>query len=162
MARLKKPRPAITFVVDSREQAPFRFTPPARRDLDPADPLTATEGLAEGDYAVRLAGDLLPIRIERKSLSDLFGVCGHGRERFERELERLTQHTRIALIIEASAQDILDGYERSQISGRAALSSVMSWWSRYGIAPIFAGNRRMARALCQRALEEFAADWGGT
>jgi ERCC4-type nuclease len=130
--------------------------------LDPAIPLTVIEGLHEGDYSARLVTDeggvLLPVRVERKSLGDLYGVCGYGRDRFERELVRLAGYPRAYLVIEAELRQVLAGFERSRISGRAVLTSVASWAQKFGVAPIFAGDRRLARAWTQRVLEEAAAD----
>jgi ERCC4-type nuclease len=38
------------------------------------------------------------IAVERKSLADLFGTLGQGRERFERELVRLSAHQYAAVV----------------------------------------------------------------
>lgn len=117
-------------------------------------------GLKEGDYSVALDGaQPLPVRLERKSEGDLFGVCGFGRERFERELERLRQYDYRALVIESSASEILRGYDRSQIPGKTVLASVLAWSIQYGVHVIFAGSRSMARAISQRLLEQYAIDF---
>jgi ERCC4-type nuclease len=152
MGRTEKP--AITFVIDSREQFAYHFSKPKRREL--ADGGEVTYGLDEGDYACELDGELLPIRIERKSLGDLFGVVGHGRERFEREMERLARHERAYLLIEASLAEVKSGYERSLVTGEAALGSVLHWSTQFGVQPVFAGNRRLGNEVCQRILEDFS------
>jgi hypothetical protein len=76
----RKQRPLFTVVIDSREQTPYRFGPPHRKELD--DGGSIISALDAGDYSCLLNGVLLPVRIERKSLSDLYGVVGHGRGRF--------------------------------------------------------------------------------
>lgn len=150
-------KPKAIFIIDSREQLPFQFSNVRRRDLSFGG--TRREALDAGDYGIELEGELLPIRLERKSISDYFGICSNRfsqRDRFERELERLRWLTAY-LIIEADAETIRKGYERSQVSGEAALGSAVCWSVKYGICPIFAGTRRTAQRVCQQILEEFAA-----
>ena len=149
----RKQRPLYSVVIDSREQQRYRFGHPHRREL--GDGGAIIYGLAEGDYAAMLDGILLPCRIERKSLGDLFGVVGYGRERFEAELERLRPY-RSFLIIEATADQVRAGYERSKISGEAAWASVIHWSVLFNITPIFAGSYRTGNAACARILEEVA------
>jgi ERCC4-type nuclease len=156
--RRRKVKPLITFIIDSREQLAFDFTAPKRRELDDGGRLVV--GLKEGDYAVALDGaQPLSIRVERKSEGDLFGVCGFGRERFEKELERLRQYEYRALVIECSAAQIFRGYERSQIPGKTVLASVLAWSVQYGLHVVFAGSRSMARAITQRLLEQYAIEF---
>lgn len=166
----RKAKPILTWVIDTREQDPYRFGEPHRREFAAGG--TLRYGLAEGDYAAELDAVLLPIRIERKSITDFFAVCGRERDRFaglngsgkyqagpntqkESELLRLKQFTSY-LIIEADASQISAGIERSQVSGKAAICSALCWSVRFGITPIFAGSHRMGNAICQRLLEEFA------
>jgi ERCC4-type nuclease len=97
--------------------------------------------------------------VERKSEGDLFGVCGFGRERFEKELERLRQYEYRALVIECSASGIYRGFDRSQIPGKTVLASVLAWSVQFGVHVIFAGSRSMARAITQRLLEQYAVEF---
>jgi ERCC4-type nuclease len=154
MARLRKPD--VVFIIDSREppETRYHFSRAVRREL--AFGGERVQKLDEGDYAIEVAGAILPVRIERKTLPDLWAVCGYGRERFERELGRLRAFERSYLLIEANWADLLRGYERSQIPGRTILASVASWQDEFGIAAQFCGDRRAARAWCQRLLEEAA------
>jgi hypothetical protein len=171
----RKPRPLFTVVIDTREQNPYRFGAPHKNELD--DGGVIVSGLEEGDYGCLLEGELLPVRIERKSLSDLYGVVGNGRGRFAGdrkdgmyrdseesgvwkpcELERLRKF-KAYLLIEATADQVRAGYERSQIPGAAAWGSVVSWSLTYNIAPIFAGSWRTGCAACAGILEEFAVQW---
>lgn len=116
-------------------------------------------GLEEADYSAMLDGELLPVRIERKSLGDLYGVCGFGRERFEAELERLRPY-RSFLIIEATCDEVRHGFERSKIPGNTVWASVLCWAVKFNISPIFAGSWRTGNAACARLLEEFALHFG--
>jgi DNA excision repair protein ERCC-4 len=152
--KLRRPKPLLTFVQDSREQNPFTFGAPVRSEF--ADGGSVVEGLESGDYSVRLDDELLSIRIERKSLGDLFGCCGFERDRFVRELERLTAYDQRDLVIEATANHILTGYERSRIPGRSVMASLACWRVQFGLAVWFGENHRRAGGLTQRILEEFA------
>ena len=176
----RKPKPILTWVVDTREQDPYRFGEPHRREFAAGG--TLRYGLGEGDYAVELDAVLLPVRIERKSITDFFAVCGRERERFaglngtgkyksyasastvvekESELLRLTRF-KSYLLIEADASQITHGIERSQVSGKAAICSALCWSVRFGVMPIFASNHRMGNAICQRLLEEFAVHFNSS
>lgn len=150
----RKIKPVLTYVIDSREQWPFAFGAPVRSEF--VDGGSAVEGLEEGDYSCRLDRELLSIRIERKSLGDLFGVCGNGRERFVRELERLTAYDQRELVIEATAREIFTGYERSRIPGRAVMASLGCWRMKYGIGISYLESHRLAGGWTARLLEEFA------
>jgi ERCC4-type nuclease len=151
----RKPKPVLTWVVDSREQTPWKLGSPVRSEFFP-DADTFVTGLSAGDYSILLDGVHLSIAIERKSLGDFFGICGYGRERFERELEKLREYEYRAIIIEASADDVLKGYERSQISGRSAMASLCCWSVKHLIPVWFAETHARGAGICKRLLEEFA------
>ena len=153
MGGVRKLKAFYTVCIDSREQNPYRFGVPHRREL--ADGGTIVTGLEEGDYAPMLDGVLLPVRIERKSLGDLYGGVGYGRGRGEAELDRLRLF-RSWLIIEASIEQVRHGFERSSIPGEAAFASVLCWSVRFSIAPIFCQSWKMGNVVCARILEEFA------
>jgi ERCC4-type nuclease len=152
-------KPTVTFVIDSREQMPLDFQQPIRTDFFGSSDTRVT-ALKEGDYSVSLDGGVtvLPIRLERKSIGDLFGVFGFGRERFERELIRLEAFDYRGIIVEATLNEIARGYERSQISPRAALGSLCAWSVRHGLPVWFAENHKRAAAVSQRLLENFAVE----
>jgi len=129
-------------IVDTREQRPYSF----------ADALTKT--LHTGDYSVEGFEDR--IAIERKSLSDLLGCIGGGRERFERELERLGRMPYAALIIEASLRDVLQGDMHSTLHPNAVLGSLCAWSMRYRLPIWFCDNRRLAQMVTERLLMKAA------
>lgn len=153
-AEARKIKPTFTIIVDTREQLPLRFPAPTRRELSDGGVIRYV--IDAGDYACTLdGGEYLPVRIERKSVSDYFGVVGNGRERFERELQKLSAYHSY-LLIEATADEIRAGYERSKVHGEAALCSALAWSIDYGVMPIFAGNRRMGAHIAHRLLQEYA------
>jgi DNA excision repair protein ERCC-4 len=147
----------LTFLIDSREQLPFRFGPPRRKDF--ASAITRTITLREGDYAVAIDdGEPLSIRLERKSLSDLFGVIGYGRERFERELERLAQYQYRAIVIEGTLLDVLRGAEYSRVHPASAIGSLCAWSIRFGVHVWYGHDHVNATKIAQRLLEIAAVD----
>lgn len=155
-------KPKVTLLVDTREQRPYVFSSAHRRDL--AWGGVRHEALDAGDYSAELDGEPLPVFIERKSLGDLFGVIGQGRDRFERELERLASEMAqnggpAYILVEATAAQVREGYERSHVSGEAALGSLLHWSVLYGVHPLFAGDRILGKRITQGILEDFAAHW---
>lgn len=178
MSRPKKYKPTLTFVQDSRERNAFRFGALLRNDMFQGGD-TVVRAIVQGftclsekpqrdddstraghgDYTVAVDDLVLPIRLERKELGDFYGVCGYSRDRFERELEQLRQFDYRGLIIEASLDKVMAGYERSRISGRAATASAIAWGVRYGLFVWFGETHRRSAGLCQRILEQFATDW---
>jgi DNA excision repair protein ERCC-4 len=151
----RKVKPLLTFIQDTREQRAFNFGAVTRREF--ADGGTRIEGLSEGDYSCAIDdGDALSIRIERKSHGDVTMCCGWERERFVRELERLTQYEYRAIVIEASADDILKGYERSSIPGKSVMASLLCWSVSFNLPIFFGETHPRAGGIAQRLLTEFA------
>ena len=133
---------AFTIIIDTREQLPY--------SLDGAIVRT----LSTGDYSIAGYEDICAI--ERKSLSDLFGSVTQGRERFKREIERLSQLRFAAVVIEASMGDILRGCPNSAANPEAVLATVLSWSAEYRIPFVFAGNREGGKAFVERQLNQYA------
>ncbi len=92
---LVDPPEGFRVIVDTREQAPY-FVGRAWAERGT---------LKTGDYS--LAGYQDRVCVERKSLPDAFGSYGRGRERFEREHERLRDMDS-AILIESSYAGLLD------------------------------------------------------
>jgi ERCC4-type nuclease len=106
-------------IQDTREQNPYSFE----------GYQVEQRGLKTGDYS--LDGHEGMVCIERKSLSDAYGVVGGGRERFRRELERLAKIQSPTVIIEAN----LDAMEmsRSSLTVAQVVGSFVSWAEEYRI-----------------------------
>lgn len=144
-------------VIDTREQRPYQFL---YLCADAADGrgqiivLTETAKLNAGDYS--LAGHEREFAIERKSFPDLFGTLGSGRDRFERELERLKTYKYAAIVVEAQWSKILKGYSRSQLNPKTVFRSVIAWQQRYpAVHWWFCVNRSMAETTTFRIIERF-------
>jgi hypothetical protein len=155
-------------IVDTREQAPWQFQN-FRADSDkkyrPLVIHTDRRGLKSGDYSID--GHENAIAIERKSLADAFSTFTVGRERFERELERLSAMSFAAVIIEGTWTDILVGPQResksvdhSLVIGKTVHRSILAWSMRFPRIhwwPV--GGRDMAESMCFRTLERYWLDW---
>jgi DNA excision repair protein ERCC-4 len=109
-------------LVDTREQDPLFKKPP--KDL-----LVKRTTLPAGDYSVD--GWECSITIERKSIPDLFGSLGTGRERFQHELERLCSFEWKALVIEGQEDDVLRWQEFSQMHPNSIRWSLVAIQHKY-------------------------------
>lgn len=145
-------------VCDTREQEPYTFAGLKSDAVDGGHVMTVrTERrtLKSGDYS--LAGFETRVAVERKSLADLFGTIGQGRDRFERELERLSEYEFATVMIESTWPEILSAPPvHSKLPPKTVLRSAIAWQQRYPNVHWFtAGTRRTAEAITLRILERF-------
>lgn len=114
MPRASKPHnpefPGVV-LIDCQEQIPFTF-----------EGIACDAAAGTGDWQVRteranldtadytLDGYASRVGVERKSLADLFGTLGQGRERFVRELERLAEYKFAAVVVEADWRAVVRLY----------------------------------------------------
>ena len=138
--------------IDSREQRPFTF-----ESIDPV-PATEVVALRTGDYS--LIGHEAEIIIERKSVTDLFGSCGKGRKRFEKEILRMAAFNYAAIVCEADWQEILRSPPpRSKLSPKVIFSSMIAWEERYKVHFWPCPNRAFAEKVTYRMIERFYTDY---
>lgn len=135
MARLpipaELPSESIVAIIDTREQMPLELAP-----------LQVVRGtLTTGDYSVR--GLEHVVSLERKSLEDLLSCMAGGRERFEREIDRLVAYPVRAVFVEAHWSDIRAGEWRSKLTPAQARAAVNGWIAR-GVPFHFVGDHRTA------------------
>jgi DNA excision repair protein ERCC-4 len=146
-----------TVVIDTREQLPYSFAGIECDQADGGGPLkvpTVVATLTSGDYS--LLGYESRVGIERKSIEDLYSTIGQGRERFERELERLADYDYAAVVIEATWPDILSSPPRhTKLPPKTVYRSILAWSVRYPIQWWAMGNRRLAEITTFRLLERF-------
>ena len=129
-----------TILVDTREQRPwFVEGPVAGFEFD-----VQREGLATGDYT--LEGAQRHVLVERKSVPDLLHCIGHGRNRFERELQRLRDETQHPwLVVEGSRHEIELCRHRSQISPASVIGSMLAWACDYRVRIWWASTAALAQ-----------------
>jgi len=146
-----------TVLVDSREQAPYTFeglTGNASQGSRLLNITTRWAGLKTGDYSIDGFEDL--VCIERKSKSDFYGTLGAGRDRFDREHQRMSRMEFAAVVIEASWASILsDAPKWSTLSPRTILGSALAYERDYGVHYFPAEDRRMAEIVTFRMLDLF-------
>lgn len=135
----------LTVLIDSREKASWGVAPMLKKEAT----------LQTGDYSI--AGLESHIAIERKSLDDLLGCIGGGRDRFERELDRLRAYPCRYVIVEANWGDIELGSYRSKVHPNAAMGSICAWMAR-GIPFVFAGRSDRAAKIACRIMYRYACD----
>lgn len=122
----------MKIIIDSREQAPFDFSP-----FPDCEAIRGT--LATGDYS--LYGFAAEIAIERKGIDDLIQCMTGERERFTRELERLRGYNSAMIVVEAPFNAIRCGMYRSRMNPDAAVQSIFSWMQRFKLPFFFANDR---------------------
>lgn len=141
-------------IVDSREQAPFHFNAiktDEGRDL--IVPLVH-RGLTSGDYSID--GFETLISIERKSLRDFYGSISSGRERFEREIQRLNEMRVAYVVIEADWNDILQPESFTKVPAKVATRTIQSWSIKYPrVHWMPCPSRRFAEVWTYRLCEMF-------
>lgn len=158
--------PPFAIAVDTREQLPWSFagmTPhrakpvragqPIRTQVYAVDCVPTT--LNAGDYSI--VGCEAEIAVERKSKGDLFGTIGQGRERFQRELERLNAMQFAAVIVECEWHEIFHNPpEHTQLSPKTISRSVFAWQQRFPrVHWHFWWDREHAMRAAWRVLERF-------
>jgi ERCC4-type nuclease len=145
-------------LIDHREQLPFAFTGLRTDAKDGRRPLvvpTQRAALVTGDYSLEGSTDL--VAIERKGLPDLYSTLGQGRDRFERELQRLAAMRFAAVVVEADWLKILrDPPENSRLNPKTIFRSVLAWQQRFvHVHWWFCGDRRFTEVVTFRILERF-------
>lgn len=132
-------------IIDTREQTPFEFIGyPA---------VTRSGTLKTGDYS--LAGFESRICIERKSLGDLASCMTIGRERFERELERMREMECTAVVVEEPLINVKNGNYFSNLNIKSFEQSVLSMLYRYRVPFLWGQNRRHAENIAFNCLRHF-------
>ena len=142
---------SLCIIRDTREQLGYTFaciTPP---------PLVEVATLASGDYSVKGLTD--KVAVERKSLGDAFGTFGQGRDRFERELVRLSQLRFGAVVLEADWDTIIfRPPARSKLKPKTVIRSMAAWAIRHNVHFYWLPNRAAAEKWTYILLERFWDD----
>lgn len=160
-----KPEKDFTVIIDNREQRPWFFD---KINNDNFPNLKFVNGtLKTGDYSLLGFSDPKKhkntITVERKSLEDLYGTVGSGRERFEKELIRMQEFTKKVIIIEADLATIIKNPpDYSQIPPKAVFRSLIAFSMRYNVQVWPCTNRSMAEKAAFIILDRFYKDYVGT
>jgi len=131
-----KPEIPLEILIDTREQTPYNFA----RWINEGLLTTKRATLPEGDYSIALS-EANRVAVERKALDDLIGCLSQGRERFEKELSRLSEYHRAVVVVEAEFRMILGGHYRSRMRVNAVVATLAAFHNRYGVPFFMASNR---------------------
>jgi len=122
----------FTMIMDTREQ--IALFEPQNWIID--------KGLKTGDFSILGFEDA--ITIERKSLPDLFGTLGKGRERFEKEIVRMKKMNWYGMMIEGSEDDTMREQEWSTMVVNQIYHALSSYQIQ-GLHIYYAGSKGRAR-----------------
>jgi len=147
--------------VDTREQAPLSF---------PMTDLKVERGTLEtGDYAVKISDGLAPVRIERKSLSDLFSSFNGDNYRREKEkLERARNGgLRYIIAIESSCSEIRRGFRyyksgawhQVQKDGLSQVRQIETISMKYGVEIRYCAGRDDMAFMVQEILMAYVRNY---
>ena len=138
----------LVIIRDTREQRGWNFAciaPP---------PIVEVATLRTGDYS--LLGYEDQICVERKSHLDACGTFGRGRDRWERELERMRSYRFAAVILEVDWHTIVcRPPARSKLNPKTIHASIIAWQQRFGVHFWTCPNREFAERTTYRILERF-------
>ncbi len=127
--------PVMTVLADTREQS----IPPM-----PDGVLVERATLHEGDYT--LPGLLGIAVVERKSAQDFVQSITRGRERFDREIERLKAYRFKAIVVE---DDLSWCFRYTLAHPHSIIGTIASFTARHDTPVLFAANRTCAgRLIC--------------
>lgn len=159
----------FTVLIDTAEQHPFTFQGFYADAADKHRPLVvATEFTALGRHPDSLGDYSLSAgcgrcHVERKSLQDAHGtILGWDgrRERFERELENLSQIEAGLVVVESSFCDLIRlaparGKRTAAQNAKALFRSVIAFQQDFRVPWQFCENRRLAEQVTFRWLERW-------
>lgn len=92
------------------------------------------------------------VAIERKSVADLMGSLGVGRERFEKEMARLAKIRWRFLVIEGEMREIAAGTRFSTLTPKQIMSPLLSWQTKYGLHVVPTVDRAWAARIVELIL----------
>lgn len=140
---------AFCIVQDSREQTPWKF-PKCYKVVENA--------LATGDYTLRGWEHL--VTIDRKELNDFIGcTLKTNRERFKRELKRMSNYPSAWIVIESDHAKIAKGEYTSRIPPQSVIASIFSWSEEFGVKFYCASDRRNSAKVAIEIFDKFTKNY---
>lgn len=145
----RKPLPII--IKDTREQQGYNFKASSKCGG------MVVQCLNAGDYTVEGLEDY--IIIERKhSVEELWSNFGKHRDRFFREIERMTHVRYKILLIEDSLSSVYS-HRFVKMNANSIIGTLANLMLKHGIYVIFAGNHKMAHILARKLLLKAHEYW---
>lgn len=153
----------FTVIVDNREQSAYTFENLPLCGADRGKRLVVpvvVKYIPTGDYSIEGAEDA--VCVERKSLEDLFGTLGQGRQRFEAEFERMRAMQFAAVVVEATWEEICKpavarpGTWQSRLNPRSVWGTVFAWSQRFPMVHWYTmGTKRLAEIATFEILQRW-------
>jgi ERCC4-type nuclease len=106
--------------------------------------------LGEADYTTPALRSIAVI--ERKSVSDFCSTISHGRDRFEREMQRLQAYRWKCILVEG---DLSGVYRSTRVHPHSIIGSIASFFARWDVPTLFVGNA----AGCGRLIAGLLRRW---
>ena len=153
--------PPFQIVADQREKKIWDFAGITRRikkrDV-PVEINVVLKHLKTGDYSIEGMEDV--IAIERKSVRDLVQTVSQHRERFKRELERLSELKHGIVLIEGDWRAaLLECRDKTSFSPKALDSLMIRWQLSFpNVAWVWRPNRFCAAKTCWKFFDLFYKD----
>lgn len=145
----------FTVLIDTREKRPYSFrgiTTNIRGQQVSVCTQTQKVYLETGDYS--LAGHENGIIVERKSVPDIVQTVAQHRDRFVRELDRLSEIEHSFILVEGEWAEVQLWCSRnSMLSPRALDSSILTWSMRYRPQWLFRPSRATAQKTCYKLID---------
>lgn len=125
--------------------------------------------LETGDYGVRIEGVLAPVRVERKSIGDLF--ASFSGDNYRREKEKIDRAKVLALryilAIEGSCSDVRKGHKyrqggqwhQVQKDGLSQVRQIETISMRYNVEIRYCSGREDMAFMVQEILMSYVRDW---
>jgi ERCC4-type nuclease len=145
---MKSPPPPFVILCDTREQSPPPF---------PDGVVLERRTMPTADYTTEAL--LMIAVVERKSPADLAGTLSFGRERWDREVERMHAFRWKALVVEGSMSDVM---HNRKLHPNSLIGSVASLAARHDVQVLFVPTPecagRMIAGLLRRWQERLQAE----
>jgi ERCC4-type nuclease len=151
----------FTIAIDTREGAPWSFEGLLADSDQQRRPLLISaqrQTLQTGDYSI--VGREHEITIERKSLEDLYSTLAGGRDRFQREHERMMAMVQAGgyacVIVEDDLRGgLLQPPMHTNYPPKSMFRTFIKWSMRYNVPWHWAGARSLAEVLAFRLLQSW-------
>jgi len=139
----------LVITSDTREQLELDFS-----GINGVDKVEKV-GMAFGDYGCVLNDKVVPIVIDRKNLSDLFGTMTSGYDRWKKLMARAKEaNFKLILAVEGTYSDVWTGVVYSKFSGESMIKKLAMLYVRYDLDCWFCESRRV---MARRIVDLFAA-----
>ena len=133
----------VTFLIDTREQQPYEF------DLETVE--VKRQALVAGDYSIDGFED--QVCIERKSLQDYVQSVIKQRDRFLREVKKLTEMPHCCIVVECDLSDVMGKRYRSGVHPNSVLGATLSLMIDHKVPVCFCSDRQLAKTFTEMYLK---------